>query len=166
MAEEGELDVSYPTNESDEQQPSTQPLMATTTAATTTVTPAPLVVSGSFKEGKSSSRRRASRRPSLDADEFLNLLHGSDPVKVELNRLENEVRGHIALSIFLFYFVVIYEWVFKIYIFWWVVYDFEFFFSFASVFKAGNFCMEMGFLFLLLGGWILIWKWNFFFLYD
>ncbi|XP_028093995.1 microtubule-associated protein 70-2-like [Camellia sinensis] len=49
----------------------------------------PLTVSGSFK----SSRRRAPQRPpSLDADEFLNLLHGSDPVKVELNRLENEVR--------------------------------------------------------------------------
>lgn len=31
-------------------------------------------------------------RPSLDADEFINLLHGSDPVKVELNRLENDVR--------------------------------------------------------------------------
>jgi hypothetical protein len=29
----------------------------------------------------------------MDADEFMNLLHGSDPVKVELNRLENEVRG-------------------------------------------------------------------------
>ncbi|KAE9613887.1 putative microtubule-associated protein [Lupinus albus] len=49
----------------------------------------PLTVS--FKEGKSSLRRRA-MRPSLDADEFMNLLHGSDPVKVELNRLENEVR--------------------------------------------------------------------------
>jgi len=55
--------------------------------------PLAVTVSGSFKEGKSSSRRRASVRPSLDADEFLNLLHGSDPVKVELNRLENEVRG-------------------------------------------------------------------------
>ncbi|KAJ7954338.1 Microtubule-associated protein 70 [Quillaja saponaria] len=54
--------------------------------------PQPLTVSGSFKEGKSSSRRRASVRPSFDADEFLNLLHGSDPVKLELNRLENEVR--------------------------------------------------------------------------
>ncbi|CAK9135575.1 unnamed protein product [Ilex paraguariensis] len=44
-------------------------------------------------EGKiGSSRRRASVRPSLDADEFINLLHGSDPVRVELNRLENEVR--------------------------------------------------------------------------
>ena len=32
-------------------------------------------------------------RPSLDTDEFMNLLHGSDPVKVELNRLENKVRG-------------------------------------------------------------------------
>ncbi|KAK1423195.1 hypothetical protein QVD17_18490 [Tagetes erecta] len=56
----------------------------------------PLTVSGSFKEGGKSSgvnnRRRSSRRPSLDTDDFINLLHGSDPVKVELNRLENEVR--------------------------------------------------------------------------
>ncbi|KAJ9554119.1 hypothetical protein OSB04_018164 [Centaurea solstitialis] len=37
-------------------------------------------------------RRRFPVRPSLDADEFMNLLHGSDPVKLELNRLENEVR--------------------------------------------------------------------------
>lgn len=43
-------------------------------------------------EGKSSSRRKVAIRKSLDADEFMNLLHGSDPVKVELNRLENEVR--------------------------------------------------------------------------
>lgn len=50
----------------------------------------PLAVSGSFKGGP--LRRRASVRPSLDADEFINLLHGSDPVKLELNRLENEVR--------------------------------------------------------------------------
>ncbi|KAL7184302.1 hypothetical protein ACSBR2_026454 [Camellia fascicularis] len=50
----------------------------------------PLTVSRSFK----SSRRRALQRPpSLDADEFLNLLHGLDPVKVELNRLKNEIRG-------------------------------------------------------------------------
>ncbi|KAJ4792938.1 Microtubule-associated protein 70-2 [Rhynchospora pubera] len=43
---------------------------------------------------KGASRRRTAPaiRPSLDADEFINLLHGSDPVKVELNRLENEVR--------------------------------------------------------------------------
>ncbi|KAG2701553.1 hypothetical protein I3843_06G047400 [Carya illinoinensis] len=80
-------------------------VLAHETAATTTyasngsaeptythASPGPLMLSGSFKEGRSSSRRRASVRPSLDADEFLNLLHGSDPVKVELNRLENEVR--------------------------------------------------------------------------
>ncbi|CAA0814718.1 Microtubule-associated protein 70-1 [Striga hermonthica] len=54
----------------------------------------PLTVSASFREGGkgSSSRRRASIRPSLDADDLINLLHGSDPVKLELNRLENEVR--------------------------------------------------------------------------
>ncbi|KAF3432109.1 hypothetical protein FNV43_RR26848 [Rhamnella rubrinervis] len=60
--------------------------------AVTPTQPPPLTVSGSFKEGKSSSRRRAHMRPSMDSDEFINLLHGSDPVKVELNRLENEVR--------------------------------------------------------------------------
>ncbi|KAF5777468.1 putative microtubule-associated protein [Helianthus annuus] len=52
--------------------------------------------SRSFREGGrvsgTGSRRRTAVRPSLDADEFMNLLHGSDPVKVELNRLENEVR--------------------------------------------------------------------------
>ncbi|MCE0480652.1 hypothetical protein HAX54_037680 [Datura stramonium] len=59
------------------------------------VTPTPLTVLASFKEGggKGTTRRRTSAvRPSLDADEFMNLLHGSDPVKLELNRLENEVR--------------------------------------------------------------------------
>ncbi|PSR88116.1 Microtubule-associated protein like [Actinidia chinensis var. chinensis] len=60
-------------------------------AVVMTATATPLTVSGSFKEGKG-SRRRAPLRPSMDADEFINLLHGSDPVKVELNRLENEVR--------------------------------------------------------------------------
>ena len=38
------------------------------------------MVSRSFKEGKSSSRRRTSVRPSMDADEFINLFHGSDPL--------------------------------------------------------------------------------------
>lgn len=56
-----------------------------------------LTVSASFKDsgpGKGSSRRRPVRPPSMDADnEFITLLHGSDPVKLELNRLENEVRG-------------------------------------------------------------------------
>nr|GMD40810.1 microtubule-associated protein 70-2-like [Ipomoea batatas]GMD48456.1 microtubule-associated protein 70-2-like [Ipomoea batatas]GMD93631.1 microtubule-associated protein 70-2-like [Ipomoea batatas] len=51
-----------------------------------------LTVPASFKEGKT-ARRGASVRPSLDADEFINLLHGSDPMKMDLNRLENEVRG-------------------------------------------------------------------------
>ncbi|KAG7025140.1 Microtubule-associated protein 70-4, partial [Cucurbita argyrosperma subsp. argyrosperma] len=52
----------------------------------------PLTISRSFREGKISSQRRTSVRPSLDADDFLNLFHGLDPVKVELNRLKNEVR--------------------------------------------------------------------------
>lgn len=58
-----------------------------------TATPHQLMVSGSFKGDGKGPRRRMPIRPSLDADEFINLLHGSDPVKVELNRLENEVRG-------------------------------------------------------------------------
>ncbi|PKA49980.1 Microtubule-associated protein 70-2 [Apostasia shenzhenica] len=54
-----------------------------------------LTMSASFKgDGRSSGkeRRRPAVKPSVDAEEFINLLHGSDPVKVELNRLENEVR--------------------------------------------------------------------------
>ncbi|EFH66594.1 hypothetical protein ARALYDRAFT_472169 [Arabidopsis lyrata subsp. lyrata] len=53
-----------------------------------------LAISASYRQGgsKGMSRRR-SMRPSLDADnEFMNVLHGSDPVRIELNRLENEVR--------------------------------------------------------------------------
>lgn len=60
------------------------------------VSHAMLATSASYKgDGKSSGkeRRRPAVRPSLDAEEFINLLHGSDPIKVELNRLENEVRG-------------------------------------------------------------------------
>uniref|UniRef100_A0A1D1YU95 Microtubule-associated protein 70-2 n=1 Tax=Anthurium amnicola TaxID=1678845 RepID=A0A1D1YU95_9ARAE len=56
---------------------------------------AQLTVSGSFRgeSGKAGGlRRRGSIRPSVEVDEFMNLLHGSDPVKVELSRLENEVR--------------------------------------------------------------------------
>ncbi|XP_068660317.1 microtubule-associated protein 70-2-like isoform X1 [Aristolochia californica] len=63
-----------------------------TATSTPSPAPSPLMVSASFKEGKGGSRRRTSKRPSMEADEFMNLLHGSDPVKVELNRLENEVR--------------------------------------------------------------------------
>ncbi|GJS83789.1 hypothetical protein Tco_0750330 [Tanacetum coccineum] len=38
-----------------------------------------------------SGRRRATVRPSLDNNDLIYLLHGSDSVKVELNRLENEI---------------------------------------------------------------------------
>ncbi|KAE8669000.1 Microtubule-associated protein 70-2 [Hibiscus syriacus] len=65
-----------------------------TTSTTPMDIPPPLTVSASFREsgGKSSSRRRAIR-PSFDADnDFIPFLHGSDPVKLELTRLENEVR--------------------------------------------------------------------------
>ncbi|XP_008812973.2 microtubule-associated protein 70-2-like isoform X2 [Phoenix dactylifera] len=54
-----------------------------------------LVASGTFKgeiRSAGAPRRRAPIRASLDAEEFINLLHGSDPVRVELSRLENEVR--------------------------------------------------------------------------
>ncbi|KAI5006058.1 hypothetical protein ZWY2020_033301 [Hordeum vulgare] len=39
------------------------------------------------------SRRRGAVRASLDADELMALMHGLDPVRVELTRLENELRG-------------------------------------------------------------------------
>jgi chromosome segregation ATPase len=40
----------------------------------------------------SKTRRKTLVRACPDTEDLLNLLHGSDPVKVELNRLENEVR--------------------------------------------------------------------------
>lgn len=44
-------------------------------------------------------RRKSSMvRGCPDTEDLLNLLHGSDPVKVELNRLENEVRGKTSLN--------------------------------------------------------------------
>nr|GLL47686.1 microtubule-associated protein 70-1-like [Ipomoea trifida] len=66
--------------------------------ATAEATPLQLAMSASFKEGKT-AMRRALVRSSLDADEFINLLHGSDRVKVKLNRLENEVRDAIELGV-------------------------------------------------------------------
>ncbi|RID60294.1 hypothetical protein BRARA_F03458 [Brassica rapa] len=51
---------------------------------------ASLTKSSSVREGGGSKGRR-SMKPSSD-DEFITLLHGSDPVRVELSRLENEVR--------------------------------------------------------------------------
>lgn len=62
--------------------------------------PVVLTASASFKgEGKAGPalRRRPSIKPSLEAEEFINMLHGSDPVRVELSRLENEVRGGNAV---------------------------------------------------------------------
>jgi hypothetical protein len=50
---------------------------------------------GNASAHKGSARRRAPVQAALDADDLLTLMHGSDPVKVELNRLENEVRGEL-----------------------------------------------------------------------
>jgi hypothetical protein len=38
-------------------------------------------------------------RGGSEVDDIITLLHGSDPVRVELNRLENEVRGSHSLSL-------------------------------------------------------------------
>ncbi|CAA7033767.1 unnamed protein product [Microthlaspi erraticum] len=55
-----------------------------------------LAMSASYREGGGGNKgysRRRSMRPSFEADnELITLLHGSDPVRIELNRLENEVR--------------------------------------------------------------------------
>eukprot|EP00252_Welwitschia_mirabilis_P015966 TRINITY_DN3539_c0_g2_i1.p1 TRINITY_DN3539_c0_g2~~TRINITY_DN3539_c0_g2_i1.p1 ORF type:complete len:640 (-),score=171.36 TRINITY_DN3539_c0_g2_i1:415-2334(-) len=39
-----------------------------------------------------SLKKKNAKRSSLDGDDFITMLHGSDPVKLELNRLENELR--------------------------------------------------------------------------
>jgi hypothetical protein len=55
---------------------------------------------GNAAAPRAPSRRRGPVRASLDADEFMALMHGSDPVRVELTRLENELRGRfIDLSV-------------------------------------------------------------------
>ncbi|KAJ8510477.1 hypothetical protein OPV22_000911 [Ensete ventricosum] len=41
---------------------------------------------------KSAAKKKPSKKSSLDEDDFLSLLHGSDPVKIELNRLHNMVK--------------------------------------------------------------------------
>lgn len=38
-------------------------------------------------------RRKQAVKTTVDADDILNFLPGSDPLRVELTRLENEVRG-------------------------------------------------------------------------
>ncbi|RWW08301.1 hypothetical protein GW17_00028269 [Ensete ventricosum] len=45
---------------------------------------------------KSAAKKKPSKKSSLDEDDFLSLLHGSDPVKIELNRLHNMVKGAIV----------------------------------------------------------------------
>ncbi|CAK9211474.1 unnamed protein product [Sphagnum troendelagicum] len=56
----------------------------------------PLLLPASSFSNKSADakpkQRRSISRPGPDAEDIIHLLHGSDPVKVELNRLENEVR--------------------------------------------------------------------------
>lgn len=49
-----------------------------------------------FARPESRPKRRSSVRQTLETEDLLNLLHGSDPVRVELTRLENEVRGKTA----------------------------------------------------------------------
>lgn len=50
-----------------------------------------LTPSASFKAKKKPAA--AISRAGSEADDIITLLHGSDPVRVELTRLENEVRG-------------------------------------------------------------------------
>eukprot|EP00268_Persea_americana_P022776 TRINITY_DN22584_c0_g1_i1.p1 TRINITY_DN22584_c0_g1~~TRINITY_DN22584_c0_g1_i1.p1 ORF type:complete len:151 (-),score=28.44 TRINITY_DN22584_c0_g1_i1:164-616(-) len=64
-----------------------------------TATPHMLTDSGSFKEDGKGSRWQMLIWRSLEMGEFLNLLHGSVPLKVGLNRLENEVGvGNVVRS--------------------------------------------------------------------
>lgn len=46
-----------------------------------------------FSKLESKPKRKSSVRQTLETEDLLNLLHGSDPVRVELTRLENEGRG-------------------------------------------------------------------------
>jgi hypothetical protein len=54
---------------------------------------------GNAAAPRGSARRRGFVRASLDADELIALMHGSDPVRVELTRLENELRGDSRWSV-------------------------------------------------------------------
>ena len=60
--------------------------------------PTVLTSSASFKARKKPTISRAGS----EAEDIINLLHGSDPVRVELNRLENEVRGNSCFCYRLF----------------------------------------------------------------
>ncbi|URD79901.1 ATMAP70 protein [Musa troglodytarum] len=47
---------------------------------------------------KSAAKKKPSKKSSLDEDDFLSLLHGSDPVKIELNRLHDMVKDKKDLA--------------------------------------------------------------------
>ena len=49
----------------------------------------PLKKSPSFRY----ARRKSISRTATEIDDIINHLHGSDPVRFELNRLENQLRG-------------------------------------------------------------------------
>ena len=63
-----------------------------------TAAPARLTTSASFKYRK---KNGGHSRVNSEVEDVVHLLHGSDPVRVELTRLENEVRGfHLSSPFF------------------------------------------------------------------
>ncbi|XP_068662150.1 microtubule-associated protein 70-2-like isoform X1 [Aristolochia californica] len=52
----------------------------------------PVICSSPFRGDAKTSRKKYSKKSSLDEEDFVNLLQGSDPVKMEFNRLQNEVK--------------------------------------------------------------------------
>jgi hypothetical protein len=38
-------------------------------------------------------------KPAIEVEDFINLLHGSDPIRVELTRLENELQCMLSLGL-------------------------------------------------------------------
>lgn len=59
------------------------------------------------------TKNKCLKQSSLDEDDFINLLHGSDPVKIELNRLENDVRGMNDTTLIItmhFFLFLLFQW--------------------------------------------------------
>ncbi|KAH0972764.1 hypothetical protein GBA52_024920 [Prunus armeniaca] len=54
--------------------------------------PAGLTASGSFRARRKTSSSAGISRAGSEVDDIITLMHGSDPVRVELNRLENDLR--------------------------------------------------------------------------
>jgi hypothetical protein len=52
-------------------------------------------------------------RAGSEVDDIITLLHGSDPVRVELNRLENDLRGSHTLSLSLNFLCLFSEKIFE-----------------------------------------------------